>query len=202
MTPQCSKLINKYDRTRFIFYDANELDKEEMGHHLIEECRLALTEADGKQIRLVLASIEPLRWITLYEIPELDNTYLYILLRDPTWNEINPDLCPLGIELHFDTHGQRDWLTAKSLSLVTKPLGKIKLKTGKLKFPIFGPGRDVPLSRQASENGQSGPGNFSQREAIAVSFWNAILATSVTRHYRRGSLEIAKCEIDLLHDAP
>ncbi|KAF3668659.1 hypothetical protein FXO38_07995 [Capsicum annuum] len=133
MTPQCSKLINKYDRTRFIFYDANELDKEEMGHHLIEECRLALTEADGKQIRLVLASIEPLRWITghtiffapcvinsLYEIPELDNTYLYILLRDPTWNEINPDLCPLGIELHFDTHGQRDWLTAKSLSLVTK----------------------------------------------------------------------------------
>ncbi|PHT31780.1 hypothetical protein CQW23_28117 [Capsicum baccatum] len=125
MAPQCSKLINKYDRPRFISYDANEWEKEAMGHHLIEECGLALTEADGEQIQHILASIKPCRWIKFAQNP---GPVVSILVRefyanmDVTTNTSTVrDLYPLGIEWHVDIHGQTDWFTAKNLSLVAKP---------------------------------------------------------------------------------
>ncbi|KAF3626495.1 hypothetical protein FXO38_29222 [Capsicum annuum] len=125
MAPQCSKRINKYDRPRFISYDANEWEKEAMGRHLIKEFRLALTEADGEQIQPSLASIKPCRWIKFAQNP---GPVVSILVRefyanmDVTTNTSTVrDLHPLGIEWHVDIHGQRDWFTAKNLSLVAKP---------------------------------------------------------------------------------
>ncbi|KAF3674202.1 hypothetical protein T459_27498 [Capsicum annuum] len=106
MAPQCSKLINKYDRIRFISYGANEWDKEAVGRHLIEESGLALTEADGKLIRPVFASIEPRSWIKFAQ---------------NFWTcSVNTYLCPLEIEWHVDTHGQRDWFSARNISLDVK----------------------------------------------------------------------------------
>ncbi|KAM3323887.1 hypothetical protein P3S67_005038 [Capsicum chacoense] len=69
MAPQCSELMNRYDRNRIISYDAKEWEKKAMGRHLIEERRLILTEEDGEQIQPVLASIEPHRWIKFVQNP-------------------------------------------------------------------------------------------------------------------------------------
>lgn len=44
----------------------------------------------------------------LYETPDLDDRHLHTLLHDPSWDEIGPELCPLGIKWHLDSHGQRD----------------------------------------------------------------------------------------------
>ncbi|PHU00463.1 hypothetical protein BC332_30250 [Capsicum chinense] len=133
MAPQCSKLINKYDRPRFISYDANEWEKEAMGRHLIEECGLTLTEADGEQIQPSLASIKPCRWIKFAQNP---GPVVSILVRefyanmDVTTNTstvrghiIFFAFCVINrlIEWNVDIHGQRDWFTAKNLSLVAKP---------------------------------------------------------------------------------
>ncbi|KAM3361309.1 hypothetical protein P3S68_016163 [Capsicum galapagoense] len=116
-----------------------------MGRHLIEEHRLVLTKADGKQIRPVLASIEPRRWIKFAQNP---GPLVSIIIRefytnrDVTTNTstvrghtiffaprvINmlyetPGLDDTHlIEWHVDTHGRRDWFLARNLSLVAKDL--------------------------------------------------------------------------------
>lgn len=42
----------------------------------------------------------------LYETADLDDTHLHTLLSDPSWDLIDPKLCPLGMERHFDSHSQ------------------------------------------------------------------------------------------------